>query len=91
MVVDAVGEINVALAFKTSERSELGRILAQGLVQVDNVFAANENIFSACHKMHRNVDLVKPRKVIGRSRGLVHSYIFSDRAIIKATELSECG
>jgi hypothetical protein len=91
MVVDAVSEINVALAFKTSECSELGRMLAQSLVQMDDIFAANENIFSACHKMHRNVDLIKPRKVIGRCRGLVHSYILSDRSIIKATELSEGG
>jgi hypothetical protein len=73
MVVDAVSEINVALALKTSECSELWRMLAQSLVQMDDIFAANENIFSACHKMHWNVDLVKPRKVIGRCRGLVHS------------------
>ena len=78
MVVDAVCKINVTLALETSEGGQFRRVLVQRLVQVNNIFAANEDIFAARHKMHRNVDLVKPSKVIRRLGGLVNSQILSE-------------
>lgn len=78
MVVDAVGKIYVTLALKTREGGKFRRVLVQRLVQVNNIFAANEDIFAARHKMHWNVDLVKPSKVIRRLGALVNSQILSE-------------
>lgn len=64
MVVNAVSEINVTLAFETRVGGEFWRVLAKRLEQINNIFAANEHILTARYKMHRNVNLVKPVKVV---------------------------
>ena len=64
MVVDAVSEINVTLAFETRVGGEFWRVLAKRLEQINNIFAANEHILTARYKMHRNVNLVKPVMVV---------------------------
>jgi hypothetical protein len=38
------------------------------LVQVHNILASNEHVFTARHKMHRHVYLIEPLKVIWRLR-----------------------
>ncbi len=58
---------------------------------MNNIFAANEDILCASHKMDRDVDLIKPSKVIGRLGGLVNGQILRHSAVIEATELWECS
>ena len=87
MLVDAVGEINVTLAFEASVRRKFRRMLAQRLVHVSDIVAANENIFTASDEMNRNVHQIEPRQVVRGHRGLVHCHILSGRAVIKAAEL----
>ena len=64
MIINAVSEINVTLAFETRVGGEFWRVLAKRLEQMNNIFAANEHILTARYKMHRNVNLVKPVKVV---------------------------
>ena len=87
MLVDAVGEINVTLAFEASVRGKFRRVQAQRLVHVSDIIAANENIFTASDKMNRNVYQIEPCQIVRGQRGLVHCHILSGRAVIKAAEL----
>jgi hypothetical protein len=87
MVIDAIREINVTLALKTGERRKFGRMLTHCLVHMHNIFAANENVFSASNEMNWEVDHVEPFEIVGGHRGLVHGHVESSRAVIKATKL----
>jgi hypothetical protein len=56
---------------------------------VNNIFAANENIFRARDKMNWNVDPIKPFQIVRWYRGFVHSHVESGTTVIKATKLKE--
>lgn len=64
MVINAVSEINVTFAFETRVGGEFWGVLAKRLKQMNNIFAANEHILTARYEVHRNVNLVKPVKVV---------------------------